>query len=236
MRLNTHMCDRSHAFWTSMWPFLGPLLPSLLHFPFTPYSTFLYFSHHAPLPITTLPPKHLHITTTKPPCHRPSPPSAFPSPHFFISPFFFHFFSQTQPSPNSAICPCFLASKGTIHSRIVPFLFFYGFSLLQGVELGFYVGFRTLVFRGAHHLFDKFLQRISSIPRGQASSSRSSRTHNIVARPSIESRKLILETSFAIKDEFSKNEAMRWVVQELKRHGLKRLFKPVASTAYERLV
>jgi hypothetical protein len=45
-----------------------------------------------------------------------------------------------------------------------------------------------------------------------------------------------LETSFAIKDEFSKNDATGWVVQELKNRGLKRLFKPVASTTYERLV
>ena len=74
------------------------------------------------------------------------------------------------------------------------------------------------------------------MPRGRASSSWSSGTHTIVARLPIESRKLILETSFAIKDEFSENEATRWVVQELKRRGLKRLFKPVASIAYERLV
>jgi hypothetical protein len=65
---------------------------------------------------------------------------------------------------------------------------------------------------------------------------RSSGTHAIVARPPIESRKLILENTFAIKEEFSNNEATSWVVQELKNRGLKRLFKPVASTAYERLV
>jgi hypothetical protein len=58
----------------------------------------------------------------------------------------------------------------------------------------------------------------------------------MVARPPIESRKLILETSFAIKDDFSKNEATKWAVQEMKHCGLKRLFKPVASTAYEHLV
>jgi hypothetical protein len=85
-------------------------------------------------------------------------------------------------------------------------------------------------------VLDKRPKRVPSMLRGQASSSRSSGTHAIVARPPIESRKLILETSFAIKDEFSKNEATEWVVQELKHQGLKRLFKPVASTAYERLV
>jgi hypothetical protein len=85
-------------------------------------------------------------------------------------------------------------------------------------------------------VFDKKPQRTSSMPRGRGSSSQSSGTHAIVARPPIESRKLILETSFAIKDEFSKNDATGWVVQELKNRGLKRLFKPVASTTYERLV
>jgi hypothetical protein len=45
-----------------------------------------------------------------------------------------------------------------------------------------------------------------------------------------------LENTFAIKEEFSNNEAISWVVQELKNRGLKRLFKLIASTAYERLV
>ena len=46
----------------------------------------------------------------------------------------------------------------------------------------------------------------------------------------------MLETSFAIKEDFINFEATSWAVQELKRRGLKRLFKPVTSTAYERLV
>jgi hypothetical protein len=45
-----------------------------------------------------------------------------------------------------------------------------------------------------------------------------------------------LENTFAIKEEFSNNEATSWAVEELKRRGLKRLFKPVASTTYEQLV
>jgi hypothetical protein len=45
-----------------------------------------------------------------------------------------------------------------------------------------------------------------------------------------------LENTFAIKEEFSNNEATGWAVKELKRRGLKRLFKHVTSTAYERLV
>jgi hypothetical protein len=52
----------------------------------------------------------------------------------------------------------------------------------------------------------------------------------------MESRKLLLENTFAIKEEFSNNEATNWAVEELKRRGLKRLFKPVASTTYKRLV
>jgi hypothetical protein len=58
----------------------------------------------------------------------------------------------------------------------------------------------------------------------------------MVARRPIESRKLLLENTFTIKEEFSNNEATSWAVQELKNRGLKRLFKPVASTAYEHLV
>jgi hypothetical protein len=45
-----------------------------------------------------------------------------------------------------------------------------------------------------------------------------------------------LKNTFAIKEEFSNNEATSWAVQELKRRDLKRLFKPIASTAYQRLV
>jgi hypothetical protein len=66
--------------------------------------------------------------------------------------------------------------------------------------------------------------------------SRSSGSHATVARLSIEGRKLLLENTFTIKEEFSNNEATSWAVQELKHRGLKRLFKPVTSTAYEHLV
>ena len=98
------------------------------------------------------------------------------------------------------------------------------------------MGSQTLVFRGVHQMFVKIPQRVPSMPRGRASSSRSSGTQAMVARPPFENRKLILETTFAIKEDFSKNDATRWAVQELKRYGLKRLFKPIVSTTYERLV
>jgi hypothetical protein len=58
----------------------------------------------------------------------------------------------------------------------------------------------------------------------------------MIARPPFESWKLILETTFAVKEDFYKDDATKWAVQELKHRGLKRLFKPVTSTAYERLV
>jgi hypothetical protein len=85
-------------------------------------------------------------------------------------------------------------------------------------------------------VFDEKPQPKSIMPRGQGTTSRSTGTQSMVARLPIESRKLLLENTFAIKEEFSNNEATIWAVQELKRRGLKRLFKPVASTAYERLV
>jgi hypothetical protein len=46
----------------------------------------------------------------------------------------------------------------------------------------------------------------------------------------------MLDTSFAVKKDFSKFEATSWAVQELKSRGLKGLFKQVTSTAYEHLV
>ena len=75
-----------------------------------------------------------------------------------------------------------------------------------------------------------------SMPRGHALSSWPSSSQAIVARPTFQSRKLMLETTFSIKEDFTNFEAISWVVQELKRRGLKRLFKPVTSTAYECLV
>jgi hypothetical protein len=74
------------------------------------------------------------------------------------------------------------------------------------------------------------------MPRGQGSSSRPAGSRASAAQPSMESRKLLLENTFAVKEVFSNNEATSWAVRELKRRGLKRLFKPVTSTAYKRLV
>jgi hypothetical protein len=91
--------------------------------------------------------------------------------------------------------------------------------------------FQTLVLRLAHHVFDKIPQRATKCLEGKVRL-----LGHLGPKPSFESQKLILETTFAIKEDFSKDDATRWAVQELKRQGLKRLFKLVASTAYERLV
>jgi hypothetical protein len=111
-----------------------------------------------------------------------------------------------------------------------------GFYCLQGGWFEFGKGFTTLYFWVAHQVLDKRPQRTFSMPKGRGLSSQSSGSRANVARPSIESCKLLLGNTFAIKEEFSNNEATSWVVEELKRRGLKRLFKPVTSTTYERLV
>jgi hypothetical protein len=52
-------------------------------------------------------------------------------------------------------------------------------------------------------VLDKSPQRNSSMPRGQGSTSRSSGTQAMVVRPPMVSQKLILETMFTIKEDFS---------------------------------
>jgi hypothetical protein len=85
-------------------------------------------------------------------------------------------------------------------------------------------------------VLDILPQRTSIMPRGQGSSSQPSGSRATAAQPSMESQKLLLENTFAINEVFSNNEATSWAVREVKRRGLKRLFKPVTSTVYERLV
>jgi hypothetical protein len=65
----------------------------------------------------------------------------------------------------------------------------------------------------------------------QASSSRAQFSH-----PTIEQRDILFETEFDINGDFKNFEATQWAVQEFKRGGLKKLFKPVTSMAYTRLV
>ena len=45
----------------------------------------------------------------------------------------------------------------------------------------------------------------------------------------------MLETFFTVKKDFTKFEATSWAVHQLKRRGLKWMFKPFTSIAYERL-
>jgi hypothetical protein len=86
------------------------------------------------------------------------------------------------------------------------------FSLFTGGWVRLQKGSQTLNFRGAHQVLDKSPQRNSSMPRGQGLTFRSSGTQAMVAKPPITSQKLILETTFAIKEDFSKNEATKWAV------------------------
>jgi hypothetical protein len=65
----------------------------------------------------------------------------------------------------------------------------------------------------------------------QASSSRAQSSH-----PTIEQREILFEAEFDINGDFKNFEATQWAIQEFKRRGLKKLFKPVTSTAYTRLV
>jgi hypothetical protein len=65
----------------------------------------------------------------------------------------------------------------------------------------------------------------------QASSSRAQSSH-----PTIEQREILLETEFDVNGDFKNFEATQWAIQEFKRRGLKKLFKPVTSTAYTGLV
>jgi hypothetical protein len=68
-------------------------------------------------------------------------------------------------------------------------------------------------------------------PSSQASSSRAQSSH-----PTIEQRDILFVTEFDINGGFKNFEATQWAVQEFKRRGLKKLFKPVTSMAYTRLV
>ena len=80
---------------------LSPLFPliSLLRLPSPPQ----LLHSESPSP----PPKHFPITTTVPPCRRPSPPPVFPLPHFYISPFLPQFLTNPTSPKKPSFCPCF---------------------------------------------------------------------------------------------------------------------------------
>jgi hypothetical protein len=237
------MCGRTHSSWTFRDLFLGHISPISPHFPIRPYSKprtlsplpHLNHSLTSKIPqptATNLLPHHRNTTAGLSPVNPPTagrpfgqllifPPFSTRNPFFLVCSFFFIF-------------SCGFTAQ--VHSGTVPHcLGLVSWCFCRGLDC-FEKGFQTLWILGAHQVFEEIPQPTLTMPRGRGSSSRSTGTQGIVARQPIESRRLILENTFAIKEEFSNNEATSWAVRELKRRGLKRLFKPVAPTAYERLV
>jgi hypothetical protein len=74
------------------------------------------------------------------------------------------------------------------------------------------------------------------MPRTTPSTSQASSSRAQSSRPTFEQREIIFETEFDINGDFKNFEATQWAIQEFKCRGLKKLFKPVTSTAYTRLV
>ena len=74
------------------------------------------------------------------------------------------------------------------------------------------------------------------MPRSTASTSQASRSHAQSSQPTMVQREIIFETTFDVNEDFKNFEATQWAVQEFTRHGLKKLFKPITSMAYTRLV
>jgi hypothetical protein len=68
------------------------------------------------------------------------------------------------------------------------------------------------------------------------STSQASSSHAQSSHPTFEQREIIFETEFDINGDFKNFEAIQWAIQEFKCCGLKKLLKPVTSTAYTRLV
>jgi hypothetical protein len=56
------------------------------------------------------------------------------------------------------------------------------------------------------------------------------------SRPTFEKRENLFEIEFDINGDFKNFEATQWAVQEFKCLGLKKLFKPVTSSAYTKLI
>jgi hypothetical protein len=74
------------------------------------------------------------------------------------------------------------------------------------------------------------------MPRTTPSTSHASSSRAQSSHPTIEQRDILFETEFDINGDFKNFEATQWAVQEFKHRGLKKLFKPVTSTAYTGLV
>jgi hypothetical protein len=74
------------------------------------------------------------------------------------------------------------------------------------------------------------------MPKATQSTSQASSSHAQSSHPTIEQREILFETEFDINGDFKNFEATQWAVQEFKRRGLKKLFKPLTSATYTRLV
>jgi hypothetical protein len=74
------------------------------------------------------------------------------------------------------------------------------------------------------------------MPRATRSTSQASSSHAQFSHPTFEQWEIIFETEFDINGDLKNFEATQWMVQEFKHRGLKKLFKPITSTAYTRLV
>jgi hypothetical protein len=74
------------------------------------------------------------------------------------------------------------------------------------------------------------------MPRTTASIPQASSSRAQSSQPTCEQREILYETTFDVNRDFKNFEATQWVIQEFTRRGLKKLFKPVTSTAYTKLV
>jgi hypothetical protein len=89
--------------------------------------------------------------------------------------------------------------------------------------------------KAAHHLLDKSPDQLPRCLGPPPSTSQASSSCAQSSHPTCEQHEIIFETEFDINGNFKNFEATQWAVQEFKRSGLKKLFKPVTSTAYTRL-
>jgi hypothetical protein len=74
------------------------------------------------------------------------------------------------------------------------------------------------------------------MPQTTASTSQASNFRAQLSQPTCEQREIIFETTFDINGDFKNFEATQWAIQEFTGHGLKKLFKPITSTSYTKLV
>jgi hypothetical protein len=74
------------------------------------------------------------------------------------------------------------------------------------------------------------------MPRTTPSTSQASNSRATSFRPTFEQWEILFETEFDFNGDFKNFEATQWAVQEFKCQGLKKLFKPVTSTAYIKLI